>query len=502
MSDTIRSTSVLDNDGMLANSLLKEHRAKRPGPKGDKMKAFPRWRNGKSYWYVKKRGQRPYSTNIEVKDGDLAEDIVIAVRLQETAAERGFLSPRSVAIEAVIAHWMDANRPDPGARYSIHKRFNDALFKLSLIALFMKGKTLGDVISALTKQYVGWRVGDVDGRSNLPVCPKTCESLSTVHGDLTLLAKAITGYAKDHGLTWEPNFYIPNKDRGRTAWLTRDQVARMIWAIRGRIWDETIGGWLTEEIVDPVTGVVSTRRQLRPQIDRDTRQAVFRLLMIGLYTGSRHNVMLNLHWKPRADHGYFDLDHGILHRNGHSQNPNRGKPRMSSYVPEILLWWLHRWSAKDAKGGIDRVIHKLNGAGYRGTLLGLWKIVRADAGLGKDIVVHTLRHTCCTWLKHLGVDVQAAADMVGMHPKTLLRTYGQWSIEGSRRAADAMSTRRPPRKPSVKTESRIALNRSRPVDDPPPPKGRNPSLKTRLRQSEAASKAWIERNDPGPWTQH
>jgi hypothetical protein len=52
-----------------------------------------------------------------------------------------------------------------------------------------------------------------------------------------------------------------------------------------------------------------------------------------------------------------------------------------------------------------------------------------------------MRHTCCTWLKHLRVDVQTAADYVGMHPKTLLRVYGQWSIEGSRWAAEAFADR-------------------------------------------------------------
>jgi hypothetical protein len=67
----------------------------------------------------------------------------------------------------------------------------------------------------------------------------------------------------------------------------------------------------------------------------------------------------------------------------------------------------------------------------------LWNEVIADAGLPKKIVPHVMRHTCCTWLKHLRVDVQTAADYVGMHPKTLLRVYGQWSIEGSRWAAEA-----------------------------------------------------------------
>jgi integrase len=498
MTRSFRSTGVLDNDGMLASSLLKEARAKRPGPKGGKKKAFIRRRDGKLYWYVKKRGQPPYSTGIEVTEGTTAEDILALVHVQETAAERGFLSPRSVPVEAVISHWINANRPDAGAHVSVHKRFNDALFKFGLIAVFMKGKTLGEIISPLTKQFVGWRLGATDARNKLPPCPKICGSRATVHGDLTLLAKAIAGYVADHGLSWEPNFYIPTKEGHREAWLTRDQVARMVWAIRGRIWDEETGGWRTEEVYDPVTGEVSTRRQLRPQADRDTRRILFRLLMIGLYTGSRHDVLLNLHWKSRPDHGCFDLDRGVIHRNGHSQNPARGKPRMSSYVPQILLWWLHRWSANDAKRGLDRVIHKRSGAGYRRGLLSLWKAVRADAGLGDDIVVHTLRHTCCTWLKHLRVDVQTAADMVGMNPKTLLRVYGQWSIEGSRWAAEAMSDPRHLRERVVDPDVRIALNRARPHDEPPPPKGRKASLKTRLRQSEAVRKVWAKRNDTGP----
>jgi integrase len=507
-SEALNPSSSLYSDVMLSASMLKEAAVARPGPKGGKIKVFPKGHpGGKKYWHYKCKGEKPRSTGIPVEEGTTAEaDRVHALlTVQESAVQNGHMSPRNVPIAAVVAHWIENNRPTEESSVSAHKRFNDALFKFKMILAFFPGKTWKDLNSAATKSYGAWRTGKtVAGHA---ACPKACGKLATVHGDLSLLDSAIEGLAAEGQMTWRPQFWIPTKEGNREVWLTRQQVARLIWAIRGRQWDRVMDRWLTKQEVDPETGEVRAVLDLRKPEVIKARRILFRLLMIGLFTGTRHKVMLNLRWTPHAEHGCFDLVQGIIHRNGHSRNPSKGKKRASSYVPRNLLRWLRRWHAADLAAGIDCVIHKGGGGAYRGDLLDQFKEVVKDAGLDEDVVVHTLRHTCCTWLQLLRVDVQSAAAMVGMSAKTLLRVYGQWSIETSRWAADAMSR---PADLRDRVKGADVPAPAKPAQDVPelgraldalglPPR-RERSMDTRRRNSSALRKVWAEKKVTRPLT--
>jgi site-specific recombinase XerD len=48
--------------------------------------------------------------------------------------------------------------------------------------------------------------------------------------------------------------------------------------------------------------------------------------------------------------------------------------------------------------------------------------VRQDAGLGEDIVRHSLRHSAATWLMQAGVDMWEAAGWLGMTVEQLEAT--------------------------------------------------------------------------------
>ena len=50
--------------------------------------------------------------------------------------------------------------------------------------------------------------------------------------------------------------------------------------------------------------------------------------------------------------------------------------------------------------------------------------VREAAGLGADVVPHTLRHTAATWLMQNGCDPWKASGYLGMSVETLQRVYG------------------------------------------------------------------------------
>ena len=53
-----------------------------------------------------------------------------------------------------------------------------------------------------------------------------------------------------------------------------------------------------------------------------------------------------------------------------------------------------------------------------------FRSLRRAAELGADVVPHTLRHTCATWLAQSGVPVWEAAGFLGISPETLERVYG------------------------------------------------------------------------------
>ena len=85
-----------------------------------------------------------------------------------------------------------------------------------------------------------------------------------------------------------------------------------------------------------------------------------------------------------------------------------------------------------------------------------WDSARAEAGLGRDVVRHTLRHTAATWLMQAGTSPWAAAGYLGMSVETLLANYGHHHPDYQREAAANIC--RPPlnRPQTIRTEQEHA----------------------------------------------
>jgi integrase len=65
-----------------------------------------------------------------------------------------------------------------------------------------------------------------------------------------------------------------------------------------------------------------------------------------------------------------------------------------------------------------------------------------DAGLGDDVVRHSLRHTAATWLMQAGVDMWEAAGWLGMTVEQLEANYGHHHPDFQEEAAEAFGGRR------------------------------------------------------------
>jgi len=71
-----------------------------------------------------------------------------------------------------------------------------------------------------------------------------------------------------------------------------------------------------------------------------------------------------------------------------------------------------------------------------------WEGILQDAGLGEDVVRHSLRHTAATWLMQAGVDMWEAAGWLGMTVEQLEANYGHHHPEFQEEAAEAFGGRR------------------------------------------------------------
>lgn len=384
-------------------------------------------------------GREEISTRLPPARRAEAETLLDLHKLQKGARERGIVGPRMVPVAAALAHLIDAARPVRSATEAEHTSYAALVTRLATLARYFGNAVFKDVTTAHCKKFIDWRTSQPDARyrPGNPDAPLAKEA--SAREDLFELRKAINLYADENALAWHPTVYVPKSGPGRTRWLRRTEVARIMWAIRGRVWDVVTQDWKRETVIDD-DGRVVTRHVMRDPETIANRRVLRRLLAIGLFTGTRGGATRDLRWECSADGGCIDVDGRYIHRRGFGLDPSKGKPRSSSRISRKLATTVARWRKADQAAGIAHVIHQPNGQEYRSSPKWLWNSVMADAGIGVDVVPHTLRHTAATWLRIARVDVRAAADLLGMSIQTMVRIYGQWTLEGQDEAADALTS--------------------------------------------------------------
>lgn len=247
-------------------------------------------------------------------------------------------------------------------------------------------QSLADIRGKTCRAYVAWRT-------------KQGVSEQTARHDLKTLRAAIGYYHREYGpLASVPAITLPDPAQPRDRWLTRREAATLI-----RL----------------------ARRNLQ------TRH-VARFVLIGIYTGTRSQSILGLRWAPSTTNGWFDLETARLYRRGTGQTETK-KRQPVARIHARLLPHLRRWHRHDKALGITAVVH------YQGQsvqkLRRSWDTLRTSAGLGADVVPHTTRHTCATWLMQSGVPIFEAAGYLGMSIETLQNVYGHHHPDFQSRAA-------------------------------------------------------------------
>lgn len=253
--------------------------------------------------------------------------------------------------------------------------------------------------------YVAWRTAQRDGRAKRGgrlVKP------STARRELVVLAAALQWCWREHKLDRPVPVKLPPPAAPRERHLTRSEAAALL---AGALGFDRHG------------------RRHRARINRH----LARFVLIGIYTGTRHDALLKLQWRANTTGGWIDLAAGVLYRRP-AGAVDRNKRRPAIPLPPRLRPHLERWRRLTA-----RYVVEWQGRPIASQERRAWRNARALAGLGKDVTPHVLRHTCATWLLQRGVSIYDVAGVLGCGEDVVRRTYGHHAQDSLKRAVDAFS---------------------------------------------------------------
>jgi integrase len=227
----------------------------------------------------------------------------------------------------------------------------------------------------------------------------------TARRDLETMQAALNYAHKQRKLLFPIAVTLPDKSVPRDRWLTRSEAARLVAGALGIV---------------PTAYDAKTRQAVKWGRMFKPVYHVARFILIGFYSGTRHEAILNLRWARNARGGWFDIENEVMYRRGEGERETT-KRRPPVPIPENLIPHVRRWRRLTVHGPIEyagRLIKKER----RG-----WKRARTLAGLGEDVKPHVLRHTCITWMLQRAVPIWEVAGFVGASENVIRSTYGHHS---------------------------------------------------------------------------
>lgn len=256
---------------------------------------------------------------------------------------------------------------------------------------------IGHAILALLPHWRGRTVDAVDRRAcRAYAAARSKQGIAsgTIRRELGCLSTALRWCVAEGYLTAAPVVSQPPRPPGRERSLERGEIAALIRAARS----------------SPRT------------------RHLARFILVAYYTGTRPGATCRLRWSPSLAGGHVDLARGVLYRRppGTAETRKRQPPIR---IPSRLLLHLRRWRREDEamarRAGLPLgaipIVH------FYGRPVGKfrssWGTVRAVAGLGADVVPHTLRHTSITHACQGGADPWEVCGFYGISMEELQRTY-------------------------------------------------------------------------------
>jgi len=269
-------------------------------------------------------------------------------------------------------------------------------------------KTMAD--GARPKVQMTGLVADV-GTGSCRAYAATIQGQRTASRDLELLRAALRHAVNEKIIRSAPKVWLPPKSEPRQRWLTRSEVAKLLWL-----------AW---------RGTRSNNGRSGSSDEWYTRRHLARFIVMAFYTGSRKQDILNACFVQRPDRGYIDLERGQWRRKPESKKATK-KKQPTIPLPRPLLAHLRRWQRNGQEFPVE-----FNGQPI-GRIDKAFRQLVKDCGLGSDVVPHTFRHTAITWGMQRGMDPWDASGYFGLSMQTLLEVYGHHHPDHLRDAAEKM----------------------------------------------------------------
>lgn len=261
---------------------------------------------------------------------------------------------------------------------------------------FFGERTLDAVTGATCRAYAEWRGSSGGARR-----------------DLQDLAAAIGHHAREGLHRGVVRVALPAKGQARQRWLTRDEVARLLWAC-----------WRNREVQE---GKPTDKRPLRH---------LARLLLIGIYTGSRPGAILNASWRQGPGLSWVDTVNGVFHRHADGVAATAKRQPTVKLAPGLLAH-LRRWERLDATQArpLSYVVsyHGAKVASVKTALHTACKLAGVE-----PVTAYTLRHTAASWLVARGLPTRKVADFIGTGEQMILSHYGHLAPDYQDEAARAI----------------------------------------------------------------
>ena len=302
-------------------------------------------------------------------------------------------------------------------------------YAMTPLTYFWGDKMVSGVTAGRCRDYASWRtMQPVTSFKNPSTALRVC--LQTARRELVVLSAALNYAFREGKLKYPVPVSLPAKGAARTRWLTRSEAARLLWA-----------AW------------------------RGEGRHVARFILIGLYTGTRHDAILRLRWLPSVDAGWVDLEHGLVYRRGagESQSSKRRPPvPISPRLAAHLRRWESNWSgARLVERLVDKAsesapiadlkvagskpatpanLHVISWGGLPiAKMRRAWHTARKAAELGPEVTPHILRHTFASWAVQAGHSFAKVAAALGTTEKMIEATYGHFNSDRLRDVVASVS---------------------------------------------------------------
>lgn len=214
----------------------------------------------------------------------------------------------------------------------------------------------------------------------------------SVRRELEVLQAALNHDFRAGRLGLQVHVWKPKAGEHRDRWLTRGEVAKLLWHLRYKKSQSKTGEATAKE----------------NKYNRGDSWHLRLFILMSLYTGARKEAILSLRW-PQVD-----LERGLIDLNPPGrERTSKGRPIIK--IPNKLVMHLRiarkRAANQDGVIAMGHVIHR-NQKPLKNIAHGFREACRR-AGLGSDVTPHTLRHTTASWMAQAGVSFPVMARFLG-----------------------------------------------------------------------------------------